>query len=163
MNNHQNRKKSPISSLVLLILLALAFYFASGNVAGREQAAAPSATAAAAQTMEERPGEKDSVFAYLRQHHELPDYYITKAEAAKLGWQGGSLEPYAPGKMIGGDRFGNFEGALPKKSGRRWTEADIGTMGKNSRGAKRIVFSSDGLIYYTENHYESFEKLGEMN
>ena len=65
--------------------------------------------------------------------------------------------------MIGGDRFGNFEGLLPKKSGRSWTEADIGTMGKPSRGAQRIVFSSDGLIYFTKDHYESFEKLGEAD
>ena len=65
----------------------------------------------------------------------------------------------APGKSIGGDRFGNYEGLLPSKKGRTYTECDIGTKGKSSRGAKRIVFSNDGLVYYTDDHYESFTRL----
>ncbi|MFR1264042.1 MAG: ribonuclease domain-containing protein [Christensenellales bacterium] len=76
-----------------------------------------------------------------------------------MGWEGGSLEPYAPGRSIGGDRFGNYEGLLPEAEGRRYTECDIDTMGRSSRGAKRIVFSNDGLIYYTGDHYKSFELL----
>ena len=89
----------------------------------------------------------------------LPDNFITKKEAQALGWPGGSLEPYAPGKCIGGSRFGNYEGLLPEKEGRTYTECDIDTLGAESRGAKRIVFSNDGLIYYTGDHYESFELL----
>ena len=85
--------------------------------------------------------------------------FITKKEAQELGWSGGSLEPYAPGKCIGGNRFGNYEGLLPEKNGRKYTECDIDTLGKSKRGAKRIVFSNDGLIYYTDNHYESFTLL----
>ncbi|MBO4449312.1 MAG: ribonuclease, partial [Clostridiales bacterium] len=77
-------------------------------------------------------------------------------EARSLGWSGGSLEEYAPGKCIGGDRYGNYEGLLPEKKGRQYTECDIGTLGKSSRGAKRIVFSNDGLIYYTKDHYKTF-------
>ena len=76
-----------------------------------------------------------------------------------LGWEGGSLEPYAPGKCIGGSRFGNYEGILPEKDGRTYTECDIDTLGAEKRGGKRIVFSNDGLIYYTEDHYETFELL----
>lgn len=102
---------------------------------------------------------KEDVSLYIYTYSHLPDNYITKKEAQALGWNGGSLEPYAPGKSIGGDRFGNREGVLPKKSGRNYTECDIDTRGKKSRGAKRIVFSNDGLIYYTEDHYESFEIL----
>ena len=68
-------------------------------------------------------------------------------------------EPYAPGKCIGGSRFGNYEGLLPEADGRTYTECDIDTLGADSRGAKRIVFSNDGLIYYTEDHYETFELL----
>ncbi|MBQ6234284.1 MAG: ribonuclease, partial [Clostridia bacterium] len=70
-----------------------------------------------------------------------------------------SLEPYAPGCSIGGGRFGNYEGLLPTKKGRKYTECDIDTRGAKSRGAKRIVFSNDGLIYYTDDHYESFTLL----
>ena len=102
---------------------------------------------------------KDDVALYLHTYGHLPSNFITKKEAEKLGWSGGSLEPYAPGKCIGGSHFGNYEGILPEKDGRSYTECDIDTLGANKRGAKRIVFSNDGLIYYTENHYETFELL----
>ncbi len=102
---------------------------------------------------------KEDVALYLYLYGELPDNFITKKEARKLGWEGGSLEPYAPGKCIGGDRFGNYEGILPEASGRTYKECDIDTLYASSRGAKRIVYSSDGLIYYTEDHYASFELI----
>lgn len=96
------------------------------------------------------------VALYIHTYNKLPSNYITKKEAKALGWNGGSLEEYAPGKCIGGDYYGNYEGQLPEKKGRRYTECDIDTLGKSSRGAKRIVFSNDGLIYYTKDHYKTF-------
>lgn len=102
---------------------------------------------------------KEDVAAYIHAYGHLPNNFITKKEAEKLGWSGGSLEPYAPGKCIGGSRFGNYEGVLPEKKGRIYTECDIDTLGASKRGAKRIVFSNDGLIYYTGDHYETFELL----
>ncbi len=102
---------------------------------------------------------KDDVALYIHTYGHLPDNFITKKEAEELGWNGGSLEPYAPGKCIGGNRFGNYEGLLPEKDGRSYTECDIDTLGAQKRGAKRIVFSNDGLIYYTDDHYESFVLL----
>lgn len=102
---------------------------------------------------------KDDVAQYIHIYGHLPSNFITKKDAEKLGWQGGSLEPYAPGKCIGGSHFGNYEGILPEKEGRTYTECDIDTLEADKRGAKRIVFSNDGLIYYTEDHYESFELL----
>lgn len=102
---------------------------------------------------------KDDVALYIHTYGRLPDNFITKKEAEALGWPGGSLEPYAPGKCIGGSYFGNYEGALPEAPGRTYTECDIDTLGAKSRGAKRIVFSNDGLIYYTGDHYETFELL----
>lgn len=102
---------------------------------------------------------KDDVALYLHTYGELPKNFITKKQAKKLGWSGGSLEPYAPGKCIGGDYFGNYEGQLPEKKGREYHECDIDTLGKSKRGAKRIIFSNDGLIYYTGDHYEHFELL----
>jgi len=101
---------------------------------------------------------KEDVALYIYQYGYLPSNFITKDEARELGWEGGSLEPYAPGKCIGGDYFGNYEGLLPDEDGREYTECDINTLGKK-RGAERIVFSNDGLIYYTPDHYESFELL----
>ena len=102
---------------------------------------------------------KDDVALDIYTYGELPQNFITNKEAQKLGWNGGSLEPYAPGCCIGGSYFGNYEGRLPEKDGREYTECDIDTLGKKSRGAKRIVFSNDGLIYYTDDHYETFELL----
>lgn len=102
---------------------------------------------------------KEDVALYIHLYGHLPDNFLTKKEAEKLGWSGGSLEPYAPGMCIGGSRFGNYEGLLPEAEGRTYTECDIDTLGAEKRGAKRIVFSNDGLIYYTEDHYKSFELL----
>ena len=101
----------------------------------------------------------EDVSLYLHTYDHLPDNYITKQEARDLGWSGGSVERYAPGCAIGGDRFGNREGLLPSEKGRTYYECDIDTIGETSRGAKRIIFSSDGLIYYPEDHYESFTLL----
>ncbi|MEE3312390.1 MAG: ribonuclease domain-containing protein [Acutalibacteraceae bacterium] len=102
---------------------------------------------------------KDDVALYIHTYGELPKNFISKKQAERLGWDGGSLEPYAPGKSIGGSYFGNYEGKLPKKKGRTYYECDIDTKGKRSRGPKRIVYSTDGLIYYTPDHYETFELL----
>lgn len=102
---------------------------------------------------------RDDVALYIHTYGHLPQNFITKKEARELGWSGGSVEDYAPGKCIGGDHFGNYEGLLPDKPGRSYTECDIDTLGKSGRGAKRIIFSNDGLIYYTEDHYSSFTLL----
>ena len=103
---------------------------------------------------------KDEVAAYLYEFGNLPDNFITKKEAQDLGWDSkeGNLDEVAPGKSIGGDYFGNYEGVLPEADGRTYHECDIDYEGGH-RNAKRIVYSDDGLIYYTEDHYENFELL----
>ena len=103
--------------------------------------------------------DRDRVALYLHLYGELPPHFITKKEAQKLGWDSGEVEYYRRGAAIGGDYFGNYEGLLPKKKGRTYYECDIDTVGKRSRGAKRIIYSSDGLVYYTDDHYESFTLL----
>ena len=104
--------------------------------------------------------DKDNVALYIYLYRKLPSNYVTKKDAEALyGWQGGALDVIAPGKAIGGNYYGNYEGLLPDADGREWTECDIDTIGQTKRGAKRIVFSNDGLIYYTDDHYQSFELL----
>lgn len=103
--------------------------------------------------------EKDDVALYLHTYGRLPENFISKKDAQKLGWTGGGLDKYAYGKCIGGDTFGNREGLLPKASGRTYYECDIDTLHAKERGAKRIVFSNDGLIYYTDDHYASYTLL----
>ena len=103
---------------------------------------------------------KEEVAAYLMEYECLPDNYLTKNEAYDLGWDPdeGNLWDVAEGMSIGGDKFGNREGLLPKEEGRQYYECDIDYEG-GYRNGKRIVFSNDGLIYYTEDHYESFEEI----
>nr|WP_315002628.1 ribonuclease domain-containing protein [uncultured Campylobacter sp.] len=101
---------------------------------------------------------RECVSAHIRRTGSLPRNFITKKQAGELGWQGGDLWQYARGKSIGGDRFGNFERRLPDKKGRIWRECDIEYRG-GPRGAKRLIFSNDGLIFYTADHYESFERM----
>ena len=174
-------RKSPFRRIFALLLLAAMLFTLAGceplrlavelAVSSSEETAAPEATApqpTETATPEPTPAIPDEdgsyttaedVCAYLLAYGHLPSNFITKKQAQALGWSGGSLERYAPGKCIGGDRFGNYEGLLPAANGRKWTECDINTLGAKSRGAERLIFSNDGLIYYTADHYESFTLL----
>lgn len=159
-------KKKKRSSLVPIVLLVLALFFGipGGDLDIIENY--PAETIYAGQLTDD--GEmlitadgiyttKEDVALYIHTYGCLPQNFMTKDEARDLGWNGGGLEEYAPGMCIGGDYFGNYEGLLPED--REYTECDIDTLFADDRGAKRIVFSDDGLIYYTEDHYESFELL----
>ena len=97
---------------------------------------------------------------YLDAYGRLPDNFITKREAKELGWDSyyNYVGDVAPGKSIGGDKFGNYEGQLPKAKGRTWYECDTGYRGKK-RGATRLLFSSDGLYFYTDDHYNTFTQM----
>lgn len=103
---------------------------------------------------------KDEVAAYIYEFGRLPSNYITKKEAQKLGWNSkeGNLEEVAPGKSIGGDHFGNYDKMLPEENGRTYKECDIDFDG-GYRNGKRIIYSNDGLIFYTGDHYETFEQV----
>lgn len=102
----------------------------------------------------------DLVAAYIHTFNKLPSNYITKKEAAKLGWDSdkGNLWDVTDEMSIGGDRFGNYEKLLPNADGRTWYECDVNYSG-GYRGSERIVYSNDGLIYYTDDHYKSFTQL----
>ena len=102
---------------------------------------------------------KEDVARYIHTYGHLPENFITKQQAQALGWEGGSVEAYQAGAAIGGDRFGNREGLLPEGTGRTYTECDINTLGADSRGAERLIFSNDGLYFYTSDHYASFTEL----
>ena len=104
---------------------------------------------------------KEDVALYIHTYGKLPPNYVTKREARNAGWKSGSVEKVLPGCCIGGDTFQNREGNLPEAAGRTYYECDIDTLGRSSRGAKRIVFSNDGWIYYTDDHYDHFELLYE--
>jgi Guanyl-specific ribonuclease Sa len=100
------------------------------------------------------------VVDYLDAYGELPPNYLTKKEARELGWEAsaGNLWEVAPEASIGGDYFGNFEELLPEADERDYYEADINYDGGH-RNAERLVFSNDGLYFYTDDHYESFEEM----
>jgi ribonuclease len=103
---------------------------------------------------------KEEVALYIHTYGKLPVNYITKKEAQDMGWDPskGNLSDILPGMSIGGSAFGNYEGALPRANGRRYFECDIDYDG-GYRGAKRLVYSNDGLVFYTEDHYNTFEQI----
>ncbi len=138
--------KKLLSVLALLVIVGLTIYFM--------EPANPSIDVDGWYTS------KEDVSLYIDTYGELPDNFITKDEAKALGWNSkeGNLWDVAEGMSIGGDKFGNREGLLPKEKGRVYYECDIDYEGGH-RNSKRIVFSNDGLIYYTEDHYESFEEI----
>lgn len=140
----------------LLFVLLLISFFLGGNLPAEE--ILPEDTSS--MEKEEIYSTREEVAGYLHAYKELPPNFITKKEALARGWVAsqGNLWEIAPGKSIGGDSFGNREGLLPEKAGRKWYECDIDYQG-GKRGAKRIVFSNDGLIYYTEDHYKSFTEI----
>ncbi len=122
------------------------------------QVAPPAPPPPPAAPVVERDGEytdKDRICLYIVTFGTLPKNFITKAEARRLGWQGGPLEPYAHGKSIGGDHYGNYERKLPPGN---YRECDVDTRGR-PRGAKRIVFSTDRRVYYSDDHYDTFKRL----
>ena len=144
------RKAIVLSLLALVMALCLSLGAALGESVLRVLAAEyPVQKGGEYSSMEE-------VAVYLTLYGELPDNYITKSEADRCGWKTkGDLDEVAPGCSIGGDHFGNYENQLPVKKGRKYTECDIDYV-SGSRGAKRLIFSNDGLMYYTSDHYSSF-------
>lgn len=103
----------------------------------------------------------EEVALYLHAFEELPPNFFTKKEARSYGWDSGyDLWGVAEGMSIGGDRFGNYEGLLPDAEGRQWYECDVNYYGGH-RGAERLLFSNDGMICYSGDHYNSYEVLYE--
>ena len=164
-------------SLILLSLLALCSLDGVGKTIHRSfrggypsavseariqsVTAMPAVTAGQAKIVQDGEyNSKEDVAAYIRQFKgALPRNFITKSATRALGWNGGPLEPHAPGKSIGGDRFGNYEKRLPRLKTGFYKECDIDTKGR-PRGAKRLVFTQDGLrIYYTGDHYKTFKEV----
>jgi len=136
---------------------------AEESTAKAESPAEEDATAASESTELDEHGtytSKEEVALYLHTYGHLPDNYITKKDAQDLGWDNkkGNLWDVAPGMSIGGSHFGNYEKKLPEKKGRKYYECDINFDG-GYRGAERIIYSNDGLVFYTGDHYENFEQL----
>lgn len=100
----------------------------------------------------------EEVAAYYRLYGKLPSNYITKSKAQNLGWVSskGNLWEVAPGKSIGGDRFGNYEGQLPENT--TYIECDVNYHG-GFRGTERLIIGKNGKIYYTNDHYETFTEV----
>lgn len=104
----------------------------------------------------------EDVAAYIYKYGQLPSNYVTKNEAQVSGWIGGSIEELLPGHAIGGDRFYEaYRADLPlaKATGRYYRECDVNSIGLDSRGRERLLYSNDGLIYYSPDHYKTVTLL----
>ena len=158
------KKKGSLLLTALVLALALVRVlmptqeaYPSGDIGNPQQQTAEITDLAVAYG--EAYTDPDEVAMYLHEFEELPPNFVTKKEAQQQGWDAGeNLSEILPGCSIGGDKFGNFEGFLPEASDRQYYECDVNYTGGH-RGAERLVFSSDGLIYYTEDHYESYTQL----
>lgn len=158
-------KSSNIIILLLVVIIGILLY---SNCTHRTQ---PVATPTQMESQEKAQKPQTSsakideltkesvVVPYVKQHGKLPGYYITKKDAREKGWVAseGNLCNVLPGRAIGGDVFSNREGNLPTKSGRTWYEADL-NYNCGRRNADRLVFSNDGLVFVTHDHYKTFEE-----
>ena len=147
---------------LLLVAAALLGCLTTAFAASKNQSAAKTETLVVYAA--DYPVEEDGwystmgeVAVYLTLYEKLPGNFISKYDAENLGWDNrkGNLDKVAPGCSIGGNRFGNYEGRLPEAKGRKYTECDINYDG-GYRNGERIVFSNDGLIFYTSDHYQTF-------
>lgn len=163
----KQKKKSPnkIIQLVLLVVLIVGISYMQKNNSDKksknqtEQSLQNKRASATSEHDINKLTKEDIVVDYIKTNGKLPDYYLTKQEAQKRGWVAvkGNLCEVLPGKAIGGDYFGNREGLLPSKNGRKYYEADLNyNCGK--RNSDRLIYSSDGLIFITKDHYKSFQQ-----
>lgn len=150
-------KNRAVVIIIVIALFLLNFFNKKGNRANTQ--IQPTAASVSNTQNIEHLTDESLVVPYVKEHHRLPPCYLTKNEARKLGWdpQQGNLCDVLPGRAIGGDRFSNREHALPDAPGRKWFEADI-NFDCGRRGADRLLFSSDGLMYVTKNHYQTFQR-----
>lgn len=145
--------------LIIVIMLIIGFALKAWHSPSTSSTVTTSSSGQAPSSIEAKT-DPSTVARYLRSHQQLPDYYIRKGEARHQGWiaSKGNLCDVMPGRVIGGDRFSNREHRLPEQSGRYWQEADV-NFSCGRRNSDRLLFSSDGLIYLTTDHYRSFQQV----
>lgn len=165
-----NRLKQLGRGAIVLIIAVLVFFFGQDDLFNPSTPGAEDSKEMVSNVTEEEQRQLDRAYdsvqedqpysdefevaAYMHKYDELPPNYITKNEAKSEGWvpEEGNLWDVTDQKSIGGDHFGNFEGNLPPDD---YREADVNYNG-GERNAERLVYSKDGDIFYTENHYRTF-------
>lgn len=159
--------KRVISLVLMAILILLSLYFRGGDVQDTSQTDKSVTTSEQVTSREnnqpksiDQLTEQQNVVSYIQKYQKLPAFYLTKKEARQAGWDAkkGNLCDVLPGRAIGGDRFSNREKSLPIAENRQWFEADINYR-CGHRGADRLLYSSDGMIFVTHDHYKSFKQV----
>lgn len=159
--------KRVISLVLMAILIVLSLYFRGGDVQNTSQTDKSVTTSEQVTSREnnqpkpiDQLTEQQNVASYIQKYQKLPAFYLTKKEARQAGWDAkkGNLCDVLPGRAIGGDRFSNREKSLPIAENRQWFEADINYR-CGHRGADRLLYSSDGMIFVTHDHYKSFKQV----
>lgn len=160
---NMNKRIASIVIMALLIIISLYFRNSDSQIAERSQRPVSEPELAIEESKAQKIDEltrQDRVVSYVQQHQKLPEFYITKMDARTNGWQPrlANLCEVIPGKAIGGDKFLNRERLLPIAPSRQWYEADLNYR-CGQRGADRLLYSTDGMIYVTNDHYKSFKKI----
>ena len=162
--SEEKKKVSPIGIIAIVIAVALIALAIVWGVISLKTASRISCTQDSITLEEDKQyTSKEDVSAYVFKYKHLPSNYVTKMEAQLAGWIGGPLNEYLPGKLIGGDKFYvRFSNSgLPQAPGRYYRECDVNDDGKGDRKRERLVFSNDGYVYYTKDHYNTFELVYE--
>ncbi|MCI1665602.1 MAG: hypothetical protein LKI25_04430 [Atopobiaceae bacterium] len=154
------RRPRALLTLLIAILVALAALPLAGCSSGASVSSSSDEVTTASVSEDGTYTGKDEVALYIHTYGHLPSNFISKTKARAAGWVSseGNLDEVCPGKSIGGSQYHNDDGSLPDADGRTWTECDIDYTG-GYRGGERIIFSNDGLVYYTGDHYQTFERL----
>jgi guanyl-specific ribonuclease Sa len=155
------KKEQKMLITVVLSLLLISLISTACTIVSQPTVKPPSETSLQSKVIKgEYYNSKEDVSLYIHLYGTLPTNYITKQQAQELGWiaSKGNLWEVTDRKIIGGNRFGNREKLLPEKSGRQYYECDVNYNG-GFRGAERLVYSNDGLIFYTSDHYATFKEI----
>jgi hypothetical protein len=160
MGRMPRRRPRALLTLLIAILVALAALPLAGCSSGASVSSSSDEVTTASVSEDGTYTGKDEVALYIHTYGHLPSNFISKTKARAAGWVSseGNLDEVCPGKSIGVSQYPNDDGSLPDADGRTWTECDIDYTG-GYRGGERIIFSNDGLVYYTGDHYQTFERL----
>ncbi|MDP3387922.1 MAG: ribonuclease domain-containing protein [Eubacteriales bacterium] len=155
------KKEKKILITVVLSLFLISLISTACTIVSQPTVKPPSETSLQSKVIKgEYYNSKEDVSLYIHLYGTLPPNYITKQQAQELGWVAskGNLWEVTDRLIIGGDRFGNREKLLPEETGRQYYECDVNYNG-GFRGAERLVYSNDGLIFYTSDHYATFKEI----
>ncbi len=148
--------KKILSTLALGIVLALGFL--AGNLF-TSSAEGPHAEKASTVQSNEVINTFEGVADYIVKYGRLPDNFITKAEAAKLGGTRKRQSRRSSAWKKHRRRYLSKQRKAASRCGRTRMERSRHQLYIGIPGSDRIVYSNDRLVYKTTDHYKTFTRM----